>query len=95
MKKLLLIPSLTLLLIACGSSDDKKAQLEALKKEEGDLRTEMSGIQEKIDTVLAKQKRLVGDSVETGVSVAVLTLKTGIFKNFIDFCNCSWHLRTQ
>ncbi|CAN5426387.1 efflux RND transporter periplasmic adaptor subunit [soil metagenome] len=84
MKKLLLIPSLTLLLIACGSGDDKKAQLEALKKEESDLRTEMSGLQEKIDTVLAKQKRLIGDSVETGISVSVLTLKTEIFKNFID-----------
>ena len=84
MKKLLLIPSLTLLLIACGSGDDKKAQLEALKKEESGLRSDMSSLQEKMDTVHAKEKRLIGDSVEPGVSVAVLTLKTEIFKNFIE-----------
>lgn len=84
MKKLLLIPSLTLLLIACGSGEDKKAQLEALKKEEGDLRTEMAGLQEKIDTLQAKQKRLIGDSVETGIAVAVVTLKNETFRNYID-----------
>ncbi len=84
MKKLILIPTLTLILIACGSADDKKTQIEALKKEESDLRSEISNLQVKIDTVLAKQKRLIGDSVETGISVAVLILKTNIFKNYID-----------
>lgn len=84
MKKLVLIPILTLLLIACGSEEDKKAQLERLKKEESDLRSEISGLQVKIDTLQAQQKRLIGDSVETGVAVAVVTLKNEIFKNYID-----------
>lgn len=84
MKKLLLIPSLSLLLLACGSGEDKKAQLEALKKEESDIRSQIAVLQEKIDSLQAKQKRLIGDSVETGVTVAVVTLKKEIFKNYID-----------
>ncbi len=84
MKKLVLIPSLTLLLIACGSGEDKKAQLERLKKEESELRDEMSGLQVKIDTLQAQQKRLMGDSVKTGIAVAVMTLKAEVFKNYID-----------
>lgn len=84
MKKLVLIPSLTLLLIACGSGEDKKAQLERLKKEESELRDEISGLQVKIDTLQAQQKRLMGDSVKSGVAVAVMTLKAEVFKNYID-----------
>ena len=42
MKKILLIPSLTLLLIACGSGEDKKAQLEALKKQEVELKSKIA-----------------------------------------------------
>ena len=84
MKKLVLIPILTLLLIACGSDEDKKAQLERLKKEESELRSEIAGLQVKIDTLQAQQKRLIGDSVETGIAVAVITLKNEIFKNYID-----------
>lgn len=84
MKKLVLIPGLTLLLIACGSSEDKKAQLERLKKEETELRAEMAGLLVKIDTLQAQQKRLIGDSAETGISVAVITLKSEVFKNYID-----------
>lgn len=84
MKKLVLIPILTLLLIACGSEEDKKTQLERLKKEESEFRSEISGLQVKIDTLQAQQKRLIGDSVETGIAVAVVTLKNEIFKNYID-----------
>ena len=84
MKKLVLLPILTLLLIACGSDENKKEQLERLKKEEGELKTEISGLQVKIDTLQAQQKLLIGDSVETGIAVAVVILKNEIFKNYID-----------
>jgi RND family efflux transporter MFP subunit len=84
MKKLVLIPSLTFILIACGSSENKKEQLERLKKEESELRAEISGLQVQIDTLQAQQMRLIGDSVETGLSVAVITLKPEVFKNYID-----------
>ncbi len=84
MKKLVLIQILTFILFACGSDENKKQQLERLKKEESELRAEISGLQVKIDTLQAQQKLLIGDSVETGIAVAVLTLKSEVFKNYID-----------
>lgn len=76
MKKLLLIPSLTLLLIACGSGEDKKTQLEDLKKQEADLKSKIATL----ETELNAGK----DSVANGIAVAVMTLKNEVFKNYID-----------
>lgn len=76
MKKLLLIPSLTLLLIACGSGGDKKAQLEDLKKQEVDIKAKIAALETELNAG--------NDSVVSGIAVAVLTLKNEIFRNYID-----------
>ena len=76
MKKLLLIPSLTLLLIACGSGEDKKAQLEALKKQEVELKSKIALLEAELSSG--------SDSLNKGTAVAVLVLKNEIFKNYID-----------
>ena len=76
MKKLLLIPSLTLLLIACGSGGDKKAELEDLKKQEVDLKSKIAALETELNAG--------NDSIVSGIAVAVLTLKNEIFRNYID-----------
>lgn len=76
MKKLFLIPSLTLLLIACGSGDDKKAQLEDLKKQELEIKAEIAALEIELNAG--------ADSVKSGIAVAVMTLKSEVFKNYID-----------
>jgi membrane fusion protein (multidrug efflux system) len=76
MKKILLIPSLTLLLIACGSGEDKKAQLEALKKQEVELKSKIALLEAELSSG--------SDSLNKGIAVAVLVLKNEIFKNYID-----------
>ena len=75
MKKLLLIPSLTLLLIACGSGGDKKLQLEDLKKQEADIKSKIAAIEDEL---------AVKDTTPKGLAVSVLILKSEIFKNYID-----------
>lgn len=78
MKKLLLIPALTLFMVACGSGDEKeakKAELEDLKKEEAELRSKISAL----ETELAEK-----DSVPDGTAVSVMSLKAETFKNYID-----------
>ncbi len=76
MKKLFLIPSLTLLLIACGSGDDKKSQLDELKKQEIDIKAKIA--------LLEAELNVNSDSSKNGIAVAVMTLKAEIFKNYID-----------
>ncbi|MBL0331049.1 MAG: efflux RND transporter periplasmic adaptor subunit [Bacteroidetes bacterium] len=76
MKKLLLIPTLTLLLIACGSGEDKKAQLEDLKKQEVDIKAKIAALEAELNTG--------ADSAKNGIAVAVMTLKAEVFKNYID-----------
>lgn len=76
MKKLFLIPSLTLLLIACGSGDDKKAQLEALKKQELEIKAQIAALEIELNAG--------ADSVKSGIAVAVMTLMSEVFKNYID-----------
>ncbi|MCW3086305.1 MAG: hypothetical protein JWP12_3671 [Bacteroidetes bacterium] len=84
MKKIvILIPVLTLSIIACHP-EDKKAKLEALKKEEGDIRTKIQGLQTNLDSLQAQEKRLGGDSVQKALPVAIVSLKPETFKNFID-----------
>lgn len=76
MKKLLLIPTLTLLLIACGSGEDKKAQLEDLKKQEVDIKAKIAALEAELNAG--------ADSTKNGIAVAVMTLKAEVFKNYID-----------
>lgn len=77
MKKLVLIPSLTFLLIACGSGDDKKAQLAELKQEEIDIKAKISALELELNASGA-------DSAKSEIAVAVMTLKSEVFKNYID-----------
>jgi membrane fusion protein (multidrug efflux system) len=76
MKKLLLIPGLTLLMIACNSGTDKKAELENLKKQEADIKSKIATLESELN-----QGK---DSVQNGIAVSVVTLKPEIFKNYID-----------
>ena len=78
MKKLLFIPALTLLIMSCGSGDEKEAkktELEGLKKEEAELRSKITALEKEL---------AVNDSVPAGTAVAIMALKSEIFKNYID-----------
>lgn len=76
MKKIFLIPSLTLLMIACNSGTDKKAELETLKKQEAEIKSKIA--------ILETELSEADSSVQSGIAVSVLELKAGIFKNYID-----------
>src|SRR5688500_11993612 len=80
MKKVLLIPALSILFFACNSKkevteDELKAQLTELRKQEADIKAEISSV----ETLLS-----AFDSTESGIAVSVLALKPEIFKNYID-----------
>lgn len=76
MKKLFLIPSLAFVMISIHScKDDKKAELEGLKKEAAELKS-------KIETLEA-ELNAGGDSVIVKIPVSVLALKPETFKNYI------------
>jgi RND family efflux transporter MFP subunit len=76
MKKLLLIPGLTLILIACNSGGkDKKAELEDLKKQEAEIQGKITAL----ETELSKN-----DSTIKAASVSVMPVKAEVFKNYID-----------
>jgi membrane fusion protein, multidrug efflux system len=77
MKKLLLIPVLALLISACGSGggDDKKAQLEELKKQEAEIQGKIAALQAELNSK---------DSTVKQTSVSVMLLKPAAFKNYID-----------
>ena len=76
MKKELLIPSLTLLMIACHSGTDKKTELESLKKQESELKSKIALLEASLNEVQ--------DTTAKGVVVSTITLKPEIFKNYID-----------
>src|ERR1043165_4905189 len=76
MKKLLLIPGLTLILIACNSAGgDKKAELEALKKQEAEIQAKITALEEELSK---------NDSSAKLTSVSVAAVKAETFKNYID-----------
>ena len=76
MKKIFLIPGLTLLLIACNSGTDKKAELENLKKQEAEIKSKIAALETELNQG--------ADSVQNGIAVSVVELKPEIFKNYID-----------
>ena len=76
MKKIFLIPSIAVVMIACHSGgDDKKAELENLKKQEADIKSKISVIEEAL---------AVKDTTPKGLAVSTMILKSEIFKNYID-----------
>ena len=75
MKKIYLISTLTIAMIACNSGDDKKAELENLKKQEAELKAKITVLESEI-----KGK----DSTPNGIAVSLATLKAETFKNYID-----------
>ncbi|MBA3704691.1 MAG: efflux RND transporter periplasmic adaptor subunit [Bacteroidetes bacterium] len=77
MKKIYLIVSLTIAMIACNSKGgDKKEELENLKKQEAEIKAKIISL----ESELSKG----GDSTPSGISVSVAALKAEIFKNYID-----------
>lgn len=77
MKKLALLPVLAIAIISCNSSSggDKKAELEALKKQESELQVKIATLEAELSA---------NDSTAKTTAVSVETLKAGIFKNYID-----------
>jgi membrane fusion protein (multidrug efflux system) len=76
MKKIYLISSLTIALVACNSNGgDKKSELENLKKQEAELKAKITVLESEI-----KGK----DSTPNGTAVSVAILKAETFKNYID-----------
>lgn len=76
MKKIFLIPGLTLLLLACNSGTDKNAELEDLKKQEAEIKAKIATLESELTQG--------ADSVKNGIAVSVVELKSEIFKNYID-----------
>lgn len=77
MKKLLLIPSITLLMVACSkpaATSNPRAELDSLIKEEQKIKERMSILEEE----LAKGKK------ENKIPVSVLTATPITFKNYIE-----------
>lgn len=61
---------------ACNSgSNDKKAELEKLKKEEQEIKAKIA---------ILETELTVKDSVQAGIAVEVQTLQPSVFKNYID-----------
>ena len=76
MKNIFLMPALLISLIACNSGNNKKTELEDLKKQESELKSKIALIEAELN---------VGkDSVANGITVSVVSLKPEIFKNYID-----------
>lgn len=77
MKKLLLIPGITLLMVACGTPD-KKAELEKLKKQKSDIEAKITTIEEEL-------KKEGGESEELKTTEVVTTpLTPQTFKSYIE-----------
>lgn len=76
MKKIFFIPGLALIMIACNSGIDKKTELENLKKQESELKSKIA--------ILEAELNEGKDSIPSGISVSVVSLKSEIFKNYID-----------
>jgi RND family efflux transporter MFP subunit len=79
MKKLVLISSITLLLAACSgkspkSVEDKKAQLENLKKQEADIKAKIAVLEADLPTSATSVN---------AISVSTVLVKPEIFKNYI------------
>ncbi|MGB3949160.1 MAG: efflux RND transporter periplasmic adaptor subunit [Bacteroidia bacterium] len=77
MKKIFLIPSLTLLMIACNSGTDKKTELENLKKQEAEIKSKIAAL----ETELSQSDT---SAMLSGIAVSVEELKAVTFKNYID-----------
>jgi multidrug efflux pump subunit AcrA (membrane-fusion protein) len=77
MKKLILLSTLAISIIACNKGgDEKKDELEKLKKQELELKA-------KIATLEASMNE-GKDTIPTGIAISVQTLKAETFKNYID-----------
>lgn len=76
MKKIFLLPGITLLMIACNSGTDKKAELENLRNQEAEIKAQIAVLEASFGTVR--------DSVQSGIAVSVLPLAPQVFKNYID-----------
>ncbi len=76
MKKLFFIPTLALAILACHSAgNDKKAELEKLKKQESELKSKIQALETELSA---------NDSAPKGLAVSVISLKAEMFRNFID-----------
>lgn len=76
MKKLFLIPGITLLMVACNSGKDPQTELNNLKKQEAEIKSKIAALEATLNTG--------SDSVQNGIAVSVAELKAEVFKNYID-----------
>jgi membrane fusion protein, multidrug efflux system len=76
MKKLFLIQVIAFSIVACKSGgDDKKIELENLKKEEAEIRSKIFALEAELN---------ITDSSTNAIAVSVSALKPTVFKNYID-----------
>ncbi len=75
MKKIVLAISVISMLTACSHKPDKQTELDNLKKQEAELKSKIATLEAEINK---------SDSVQSGIAVSVASLKTAVFKNFID-----------
>ena len=75
MKQFIILVSVLSIFTACSGPKDKKAELEALKKQEAELKAKILVLETELTS---------NDSNPTGLSVSVITLKAEQFKNYID-----------
>lgn len=76
MKKIFIIPTFAIALIACNSGGgDKKAQLETLKKQEAELKGKIDALEAELSA---------NDTTAKQLSVSVAAVKLEVFKNYID-----------
>jgi membrane fusion protein (multidrug efflux system) len=76
MKKIFILPTFAIAIISCNSGgSDKKAELEKLKKQDAELKSQILTLETELS---------VNDSAPKGLNVSVVSLKPEIFKNFID-----------
>ena len=75
MKKIFITVGLMSVIVACHKPVDKNAELDALRKQEAEVKSKISDLEKEINKT---------DSVQTGIAVTVETLKASAFKNYID-----------
>ncbi len=75
MKKGIIIIGALSMFVACSKPVDKSSELDALKKEEAEIKSKISVLEASMNKT---------DSSQTGIAVSVETLKAATFKNYID-----------
>ncbi len=75
MKKIILAVSILSIMAACSQPKDNAAELDALKKQEAEIKSKIATLEAEINKT---------DSTQSGIAVSVMELKSAAFKNYVD-----------